>query len=281
MQGDQAGRAVGHVGDHVLRIDLAVVHALHFQLQNVRHLVRGHQLGPEGEERGEILDDRQVAGVALHEFVALQDGFLRHVEDGRVAGDYVQPVFFGNVSAVFSENDAQFRFRRRAAGFLQFRQTDVVSGADEGVCHLEEAAGEPLWRRHTDVAGVIHVVQADAEDAAGVAVQGAVDDFLFGDDPRNALQLLFAAVVIPLRERLQLLGLDQIEQVLFPNCPFRCIQAGDGQNALYCYDAGSFSAVKFYGCQSHYSFLFIEKYVLFCYDFSIKPIRKKQKEKSP
>ena len=124
-------------------------------------------------------------------------------------------------------------------------------------------------------------LQSDAEDAAGVAVQGAVDDFLFGDDPRNALQLLFSAVVIPLRKRLQLLGLDQIEQMLFPNCPFRCIQAGDGQYAFYCYDAGSFSAVKLYGCQSHYSFLFIEKYVLFCYDFSIKPIRKKQKEKSP
>ena len=281
MQGDQAGRAVGHVGDHVFRIDLAVVHALHFQLQNVRHLVRGHQLGPEGEERGEVLDDRQVAGVALHEFVALQDGFLRHVEDGRVAGDRVQPVLFGNVSAVFPEDDAQLPLCRRAAGFLQFRQTDVVSRAYEGVRHLKETAGKALGRRHADVAGVIHVVQADAEDAAGVAVQGAVDDFLFGDDPRNALQLLFSAVVIPLRERLQLLRLDQGEQVLFPYRSLGCVQTGDGQHAFYCYDAGSFSAVKLYGCQSHYSFLFIEKYVLFCYDFSIKPIRKKQKEKSP
>ena len=85
MQGDQAGRAVGHVGDHVLRVNFAVVHALDFQFQHVRDLIGGHELRAEGEEGREVLHDAEVTGVALQELE----------EDGLpVNNDYKSPFTF-------------------------------------------------------------------------------------------------------------------------------------------------------------------------------------------
>ena len=73
MQRHQARRPVCHIGDDVLCVHLAVVNALDLQSEHVRHLIRRHELRPEREERREVLDDRQVARIALDVFVALQN----------------------------------------------------------------------------------------------------------------------------------------------------------------------------------------------------------------
>ena len=125
VQGNQAGGQMCHMIDRVLRVDLAVVDALDLELEDVGHLVGRDELGTEGEERREVLDDGQIAGIAGHEVVALEDGFLGHVEDRGVADDGALPLLLGNVAAVAAHDDAELRLRGGLLRFLELGQQRV------------------------------------------------------------------------------------------------------------------------------------------------------------
>ena len=251
VQGNEAGRNVRHVIDRVLRVDLVVVDALDLELEHVGHLVGRDELGAEGEERREVLDDGQIAGIAGHEVVALEDGFLGHVEDRGVADDGALPLLLGNVTAVAAHDDAEFRLRGGLLCLLELGQQDVVIRANERIRHLEEAAGEARGRGVADVLGVVGVIEADAEDALGIAVERGVDDLLRRHDAGDGLKLLLAALVVPLRQAGDMTRLNEAHHVLLPARTLVGVERGDGQDALPGDDAGDLRAVQLDRCESH------------------------------
>ena len=124
---------------------------------------------------------------------------------------------------------------------------DLILRADERVRHLEEAAGEALGRGVADVAGVVDVVEADAEDALGVAVQRGVDDLVIGNHTGNALAFGLAAGVVPVGQALELAGLNQGKHALAPGRTLCRVDRLDGQDALLGDDAGDLGAAEFDG----------------------------------
>ena len=170
VKGNQPGRPVGHVADGVLGINLAVMNRLNLQLQHIWHLIRGDQLRAKGEKCGEILHNAQIPGIAADIVVALEDRLLGHVQNSGVAYNGVLPVLFRHIPAVLAHNDAQLRLGGGLLGLLQGGQFNLVIRPDEGIRHLEKAAGKTSGGGGSDVAGVVHIIQADPKDTLGVAV---------------------------------------------------------------------------------------------------------------
>ena len=246
---------MGHVAHQIFGVYLAVAHGLDLQLQHIRHLIGCDQLGTEGEKGGEVFHDTQVAGVAADIVVALQDGLLGHVQDGGIAHDGVLPVLLGHIAAVLAHDDPQLRLGGSLLGFLQSRKLDFIGGANQSVSHLKEAAGEPGGGGRADVAGMVHIVQPDAEDPLRVAVQGGIDHLVSGDKAGDGLQLLLTAGVIPGGQAGDLLLLDQGQHIGPPRGALSRVQGADGKNAVLGYDAGHLRIVPLDSCQSHISLI--------------------------
>ena len=251
VQGNELCGTVGHVCNNILCIDRSVEDALHLELQHIGHLVGRDELGTEGEERREVLDNGQITGVPGNEFVALEDGFLGHIENGRVADDGALPVLLRDVAAVASHDDAQLCLRRGFERFLEPGEPNLVARTDEGVRHFKEAAGESGGRGVADVGGVVGIVQPDAENAPGVAVQRGVDDPVGRNDAGNGLQLFLSAVVVPAGQTRNVIRLNEAHHILLPAGAFGGVERGDGQNAPACDDAGDLRAVQLDGGKSH------------------------------
>ena len=245
---------MGHIADGVLGIDLPVQDGLNLQLEHIGHLVGRDQLGAKGKEGGEVFDDAQVAGVALDVVVALEDGFLGHVQNGGVAHNGVLPVFLGNVPAILAQNHSQLRLGGGLLGLFQGRSLDLISRADQRVGHLEKAAGETLGRGGADVSGMVHIVQADAEDSLGVAVQRGINALVVGHS-LHFLQLGLAAGVVPLGQGGNLLGLDQGHHVGFIGGVFDPVDGVDQHQTLFRLDAGHFGVVPLNCSETHSAFL--------------------------
>ena len=106
-----------------------------------------------------------------------------------------------------------------------------------------------------NVSGVLHVVQANAKDPAGIAVEGCVDYLLSGNQAGDGLQLLLTTLVIPLGEAGHLLSTDEIVHLFFPGSPLGRIQSSNGEDAFIGYNSGQFLAVVFDGCKTHKNLL--------------------------
>ena len=113
----------------------------------------------------------------------------------------------------FADDDAELALRGRLLRLGQRGDFYLVAGARYARGWLVEAAGEDLRRLLAEVARVVLVVEAYAEDSLRVPVERAVDHFVIWDRLffGERLGLGPAARVVPLGERLKLLLLYERE----------------------------------------------------------------------
>ena len=255
VQRNQLGRLMHHVADHVLGIDLAVMDRLDLQLQHVGHLIRGDQLRSEGEEGGKILHDGQVAGIAAYIIVALEDRFLGHVENRGVSDDDLLPVLLGNVTAVLAQNDAQLRFGGGLLRLFEGWGPDLIAGSDQGISLLKKAARESGRGGGADISRMIQIVQADAKDAAGGAVERSVYHLIGGNQPGKGFKLPASARIVPGGQAGDLPRADQIVHFCFPCGALGRVERLNREYAARGHDAGNLPAILLDGCKSHNCFL--------------------------
>jgi hypothetical protein len=146
--------------DRVASVRDAVERGAHLERRQLADLVERHQVRPEREEGVEALGARQEARVAL------QDVLGGHVDDRHDARDRAQRLVLAEVAAAATDDQPQLGL---AGGALRLRrQHDLVARPDDGGRGLHEGGGL-VGPALAEVAGVLGVVEADAEDLARVA----------------------------------------------------------------------------------------------------------------